>query len=270
MKPLLETPQEFNLLNEELRKCVSQLLEALKIEKQSIIVKSGYDFANESDFQDSLVVLTDGNLIYERLDRQIFSYEPGDIVGIERLFKSASKVKISSISPVTVDIYPANQFFSALMKNPTLLDTWSEILVLMLELYASIISSLALVKLKNANPKKYTVSAGDTIVREGESGSEVFYVIEGKANVSINGSKVGDIHKDEVFGVLAALGGVPRTATVTADTECQILVVEKTDFAELIKAKPEAFEKVMQDTARAIRDLNLSVSKLGGERINSI
>lgn len=268
MKPFLDTTDEFTALNDQLKEKVVSLISSLDVEKRICVLRANSDIANSSELADSLVVLVEGNLIYQQSKKRIFSYEPGDLVGVERLFRPTNSANIISNKPVTVEVYPADKFFPFLIKNPSLLDTWSEILILKLEIYASIISSLAELKIRDVEPKEFTVPAGEKITKEGQKGTEVYCILEGSADVSINGNKVGEIKEDEVFGVLAALGDVPRTATVTAKSDCRIMVVDKVDFAELVKAKPAAFEKVMQDTARAINDLNQKVSALDKNRLD--
>ena len=260
MRPFIEPMREFLALNSQLTVRVGDLVRDLKPTEKEVKIPADTDFATDPKFKDSLFVLTDGYLTYRRSDRRIFTYEPGDIVGIERMFRPMSGVEISSSFPVSVNVYQAAAFFSFLAENPRRLDVWSEVLVLKLELYSSLIATLSESKLRNIYSSERIFREGETIVREGESGNEVFSLVKGSAAVSVGGVKVGEVKEDEVFGVLASLGGIPRTATVTAVTKCHVLIVNKADFSDLMKVKPSAFEKVMQDMARAITDLNAQVA----------
>lgn len=260
MRPFIEPMREFLTLNSQLTVRVGDLVRDLKPTEKDVKIPADTDFASDQKCKDTLFVLTDGYLTYRRSDRRIFTYEPGDIIGIERMFRPMSGVEISSSFPVTVNVYQAPAFFAFLAENPRRLDVWSEVLILKLELYSSIIATLSESKMRNIYSSERIFHEGETIVREGETGSEVLSLIKGRAAVSVGGIQVGEVKEDEVFGVLASLGGIPRTATVTAVTKCHVLVVDKADFSDLMKVKPAAFEKVMQDMARAITDLNAQVA----------
>ena len=57
---------------------------------------------------------------------------------------------------------------------------------------------------------------GDAIVRQGDEGDVVYVIAEGRASVTRNGDVLRDLGPDDVFGELALMLDVPRTATVTA------------------------------------------------------
>lgn len=260
MRPFFDPFPEFKELNGQLQDQVKSLFADLKPTSKAERLPADTDFAGDARFKDTLVVLQEGYLTYRRNDRRLLTYEAGDLVGVERMFHPTVGVEISSSFPVTVDLYDAQSFFSYLIDDPKRLDVWSELLVLKLEIYSSLLAVLGESKLRHVSPRERVYKPGETIIREGERGSEVYSLIKGKATVSIQGAPVGEVKEDEVFGVLAALGDIPRTATVTATNQCHVLVVDKGDFAELMKVKPSMFEKVMQDMARAITDLNKQVA----------
>jgi CRP-like cAMP-binding protein len=53
-------------------------------------------------------------------------------------------------------------------------------------------------------------------VRQGEEGDIVYVIAEGRASVSRDGDVLRELGPDDVFGELALILDVPRTATVTA------------------------------------------------------
>ncbi len=260
MRPFFDPFPEFQELNGQLRGQVEMLFGDLKPSRRGERLPADTDFAGDDRYRDTLIVLREGYLTFRRNERRLLTYEAGDLIGVERMFRPTVGVEISSSFPVTIDIYDAQSFFTFLLEDPKRLDAWSELLVLKLEIYSSLLASLADSKLRHISPRERVFREGEAIIREGERGNEVYSLVKGKAAVSIEGSQVGEIKEDEVFGVLAALGDIPRTATVTALTQCHVLVVDKTDFSELMKIKPNMFEKVMQDMARAITDLNKHVA----------
>jgi MFS family permease len=74
-----------------------------------------------------------------------------------------------------------------------------------------------------------TAQAGDAIVTQGETGDR-FYVIE-SGEVEILGRTFGP---GESFGEIALLRDVPRTATVTALTDVQLVTLERDVFVSAV------------------------------------
>ncbi len=76
---------------------------------------------------------------------------------------------------------------------------------------------------------------GERIIAEGEKGDSLFIVSSGKAEAEVEG--VGVVRQyltGQWFGELALISGNPRGATVTAMTECTMLVLQRVDFEHLI------------------------------------
>jgi predicted MFS family arabinose efflux permease len=61
-----------------------------------------------------------------------------------------------------------------------------------------------------------TAEPGDVIVRQGEDGDVVYVIAEGRVSVTRNGEAIRELGPADVFGELALILDVPRTATVTA------------------------------------------------------
>jgi CRP-like cAMP-binding protein len=75
--------------------------------------------------------------------------------------------------------------------------------------------------------------AGDAVVREGDPGAAFYVVLAGRAQASIEGRVVGELHPGDSFGEIALLHAVPRTATVTA---VEPLIVCRLDAADFLAA----------------------------------
>jgi CRP-like cAMP-binding protein len=74
------------------------------------------------------------------------------------------------------------------------------------------------------------VNAGDVVFREGDPG-DLFYVVEnGRVEIEIDGEKVADAWPGESFGEIALLRDVPRTATVVAVEDADLLALERDEF----------------------------------------
>ena len=95
-----------------------------------------------------------------------------------------------------------------------------------------------------ASPR--TASAGDELTRQGDEGDEFFVVIDGDAVASIDGDPVGELGPGSFFGEMALIDGGERTATVTASTDMQLLVLDRHDFNEMLEvAMPSVMPKLL-------------------------
>ncbi len=79
----------------------------------------------------------------------------------------------------------------------------------------------------------------DLIVGQGNEGNSMFIVIKGSANVLVRADNNIEIEvakkmPGEFFGEMSLLTGEPRTASVRANEDCSVLVIEKEDFSSLI------------------------------------
>ena len=118
----------------------------------------------------------------------------------------------------------------------------------------------------DANMEIRDYPSGQNIIEQGTKAEEVYFMIEGEADVVVNGIAVGNVKKDEIFGSLAALTGKPRGASVTAKEQCLVMVTRAEDFMTLVKTRPMTVATLMQDMARIIGDLNFKVVDLSQKR----
>ena len=95
--------------------------------------------------------------------------------------------------------------------------------------------------------------AGTVIAREGEPGVGLFILLDGTAEVSIGGRKKATLGPGEFFGEIALLDGGPRTATVTAKTDVQLLGLTEWVFRGLMSEHPTIALKTLQQMAGRLR-----------------
>jgi CRP-like cAMP-binding protein len=88
--------------------------------------------------------------------------------------------------------------------------------------------------------------AGDELTRQGEDGTEFFVVITGDAVASVDADPVGELGPGSFFGEMALIDGGARTATVTAVTDMDLLVLDRDDFNEMLEvAMPSVVPKLL-------------------------
>jgi CRP-like cAMP-binding protein len=95
--------------------------------------------------------------------------------------------------------------------------------------------------------------AGTVIAREGEPGVGLFVIMSGNADVSIGGRKKATLGPGDFFGEIALLDGGPRTATVTAKTDVQLIGLTEWVFRGLMVEHPSIALKTLQQMAGRLR-----------------
>jgi CRP-like cAMP-binding protein/predicted MFS family arabinose efflux permease len=85
-----------------------------------------------------------------------------------------------------------------------------------------------------AYARPVAVSAGDEPITQGDQGDRFYLIESGDADVLINGFKVQRIGPGADFGERALLRDTPRTATVRAVTDMELLAIERDAFLEAL------------------------------------
>ena len=96
---------------------------------------------------------------------------------------------------------------------------------------------------------------GTVLTREGRTAKEFFVLIDGTAEVTKEGKKVADLNGGDWFGEIALLTDSPRTATVTATSPVDVLVITDRRFRSVVETMPSIALKVLACVgARLARD----------------
>jgi thioredoxin-like negative regulator of GroEL len=93
--------------------------------------------------------------------------------------------------------------------------------------------------------RRLVVSAGGIVVSEGDPGESIFLIAAGSVRILVVGGhgrplEIRRLDAGDFFGEVAALSGRPRSATVVATTECELLEVEPWALERLVHARPAA------------------------------
>ena len=86
---------------------------------------------------------------------------------------------------------------------------------------------------------------GTVLTREGRPGREFFVLVEGTARVSKAGRKIAEVGAGDWFGEIALITNSPRTATVTATSPVDVLVITDRRFRTLVETMPSIALKVL-------------------------
>lgn len=97
------------------------------------------------------------------------------------------------------------------------------------------------------------VHPGAILTTEGSAGRECFVVLSGAAAAQRGVRHLGEVEAGTVAGELALLDDVARSATVVAASSMRLLVLDPTEFNDLLEVAPCVAERVLEtaDVRRA-------------------
>jgi CRP/FNR family transcriptional regulator, cyclic AMP receptor protein len=100
-----------------------------------------------------------------------------------------------------------------------------------------------------------TFAPGEQIVQEGSLGETLFVVMEGRAKVTRNGRRVGEVLPGDFFGELSAIDGGPRTASISAVTPVRVVRLFRRTLRKLLDDEPQLTVKILDGVVRRIRQV---------------
>lgn len=111
---------------------------------------------------------------------------------------------------------------------------------------------------------------GQLIFLENSPGEEMFVVRSGKVGVFkiINAEKIelAVLGRNDFFGEMCLLLGCPRSASVEALEDTELLVLTRDTFRQSIQSDPTIAEKMVNTMARRLLQADSIISKLEGEK----
>jgi CRP/FNR family cyclic AMP-dependent transcriptional regulator len=99
--------------------------------------------------------------------------------------------------------------------------------------------------------KHTTLKRGATIFSKGDPGNSLFAVISGTVKMSVSSADGRSaifnlIGAGEIFGEIALLDGLGRSADVTANTNCEVFVIDRREFIPFVRSQPELAMKFIE------------------------
>ena len=95
---------------------------------------------------------------------------------------------------------------------------------------------------------------GERVIEEGAEGDSMFIVLRGSVHVSVlrNGSHVrlGGMRSGDCFGEMSLLTGEPRSATIRADSDCEVLEISKEVMGEIMRESPQCLNQLSDILAK--------------------
>jgi len=100
---------------------------------------------------------------------------------------------------------------------------------------------------------------GEIIFREGDPATELYVIKSGRVDVATGNRLLATLEENGIFGEMALIDKTPRSATVTAATDVELVPVNEKQFLFLVSQTPFFALKVMRVLAGRLRIANKAV-----------
>jgi len=115
--------------------------------------------------------------------------------------------------------------------------------------------------------KHQHIARRQVIIKAGEPGNVLFLILRGIVRISVESNRgkeviLGMLYPNDFFGEMALLDGLPRSATVTAMEDCEVLVITRKDFLECITRVPQVAAKIIIALSLRIRRTDQTLENL--------
>ncbi len=106
----------------------------------------------------------------------------------------------------------------------------------------------------------------ETIIKKGDMNRDLFFLVDGVLDVSSSEEgktfTLNEMHPPSVFGDFAFFYGLPRTATVKAQTRVEVFVLKYDDYEYRVKDIPELIGPLFETLVERIRTQDKKIREL--------
>ncbi len=96
-------------------------------------------------------------------------------------------------------------------------------------------------------------AAGETVFAEGDAGDGLYLVRRGSVSLSAGGRELELVGEGGLFGEMAVIDREARSATAVAQSDCELVAIDKRRFWFLVQETPYFAEIVMRVMADRLR-----------------
>lgn len=111
-----------------------------------------------------------------------------------------------------------------------------------------------------SNCRKIEAAPSEVVIRQGQQGSEMYIIVAGSLEVqretTLEVKLLATLQPGEVFGELAILDQLPRSATVKAASQCLLLAFERSSLVRIPNVAPKLFRNVALILSERLRETN--------------
>lgn len=254
-----EQPAYADALINRLQSIPAQLLEGLSPCGATLEIEPGADLSGL--LPEHQLFLLDRGVIQASVEqRPLFYLHEGDLVGLRRGIEHP-QCQLSCDVPLSLTPYLRTEVFRHIYADEQRSEWLLQYLIGQTALLCDAIARLKPPELRSNNGFK-RVEPGEVLITQGDDADHVFVILEGHAEAFVDGHKVGDVPKDEIFGAMAVFTGEKRSASVIANEPSTIMLIPKEHFLSLTQSNPRIAHSLIESMARRIDLLNKEVTRL--------
>ncbi|WP_369959945.1 Crp/Fnr family transcriptional regulator [Pseudomonas sp. MBLB4123] len=254
-----EQPAYADQLISRLQSIPAQLLDDLQPAGDVLRLEQVEDLAPMLP-SNQLFIIEDG-LLHALVDeRPLFYLQEGDLVGLRQGIDLPS-CRYRSEEPLSLVPYSRSEVFRHIYASESRQEQFIQYLIGHTALLSDALARLKQPEIRPATGFQH-FAAGEELIHQGDAADHVFIIIEGHAEAFVDGHKVGDVQKDEIFGAMAVFTRERRSATVLATEPCTVMVIPKEQFLGLMQSNPRIAHSLIESMARRIDLLNKEVTQL--------
>ncbi|MGF6114543.1 cyclic nucleotide-binding domain-containing protein [Pseudomonas sp. ADAK2] len=211
--------------------------------------------------------LLDNGLLHGCVDhRPLFYLHEGDLVGL-RQGVELPHCRLRSDGPLSLIPYLRAEVFQHIYAEPQRSELFLQYLVGQTALLSDAVARLKQPEYRSTHGFQ-RVASGEVLIQQGDEADHVFVIIEGHAEAFVDGHKVGDVPKDEIFGAMAVFTGEKRNASVIAREPSTVMLIPKDQFLSLTQSNPKIAHSLIESMARRIDLLNKQITQLSAAKIS--
>jgi hypothetical protein len=203
---------------------------------------------------DRLFLVSDGVINGSFAGRALFYWQEGDLLGLQQGPEWAD-CHLRSDGPLRLTPFLRSDLFQHMYVDPLRAERFVAYLLGQMALLAHAVAEFKPREFRSTNGFK-RVEAGAVLIRQGDLADHVFVIIEGHAEAFVNGHKVGEVPRDEIFGAMAVFTGEPRNASVIAREPSTLMLIPGDQFLSMTRTNPKIAHSLIDSMARRIDQLN--------------
>jgi len=106
---------------------------------------------------------------------------------------------------------------------------------------------------------EFSYTNGQIIFQKGDPSDALLAVLKGEVSISANSEEgkeiiLNTIYQGEMFGEIACIDGIERSATATSVGNCTLLAIQRSDFMPFLQTNPDIAIELLKALCHKLRD----------------
>ncbi len=252
MLALLNIPPEIEALYGALKSLTRDIVAEIKVCGDESVIPSGTDLAKKN--QGEYIFIKSGCIKFFQGEKLLRFFSDQDIILTDH-HGFLSDCRLFAEYACEVIVFDREVLMKMISKTPALQEKWNRLK----EMEILLLGQLCSLYMKEDLIPDIAVRSygpGEVIVREGDPSTEIYYLVDGRAEAKSGDVPLGAVASGEVFGEMGCLNGTDRAATVVAASQCLVQAFSKPDFLKIIQIKPHLAMELIETLAKRLDQAN--------------